>query len=89
MRRTFTSSRSLVATFMMGIAVFGIATLGCGDSKSPAKSGTANSGTTGGGSTATAPPTKFTLAWSEYPSWSIFGVADEVGLIDGKDSFTT
>jgi ABC-type nitrate/sulfonate/bicarbonate transport system substrate-binding protein len=89
MRRTFTSSRSLVATFMMGMAVFGIATLGCGDSKSPAKSGTANSGTansgtTGGGSTATAPPAKFTLAWSEYPSWSIFGVADEVGLIDGK-----
>ena len=26
----------------------------------------------------------FTLAWSEYPSWSVFGVADEQGLIDGK-----
>ncbi len=26
----------------------------------------------------------FTLAWSEYPSWSTFGVADEVKLIDGK-----
>ncbi len=24
----------------------------------------------------------FSLAWSEYPSWSVFGVADEVGLID-------
>ena len=26
----------------------------------------------------------FSLAWSEYPSWSAFGVADEVGLIDGE-----
>lgn len=26
----------------------------------------------------------FSLAWSEYPSWSTFGVADEVKLIDGK-----
>ena len=26
----------------------------------------------------------FSLAWSEYPSWSAFGVASEVGLIDGK-----
>jgi NitT/TauT family transport system substrate-binding protein len=33
---------------------------------------------------ATAAPKTFSLAWSEYPSWSIFGVADEVGLIDGK-----
>ncbi|HUP79173.1 MAG TPA: hypothetical protein VM260_11515, partial [Pirellula sp.] len=27
---------------------------------------------------------KFSLAWSEYPSWSIFGVASDVGLIDGE-----
>jgi ABC-type nitrate/sulfonate/bicarbonate transport system substrate-binding protein len=26
----------------------------------------------------------FTLAWSEYPSWSVFGVAQELGLINGK-----
>lgn len=26
---------------------------------------------------------QFTLAWSEYPSWSVFGVAEEIGLIDG------
>ncbi len=32
---------------------------------------------------ATAQPS-FTLAWSEYPSWSAFGVADEVGIIDGR-----
>jgi len=25
----------------------------------------------------------FSLAWSEYPSWSVFGVAHELGLIDG------
>jgi NitT/TauT family transport system substrate-binding protein len=27
----------------------------------------------------------FKLAWSEYPSWSVFGVASEVGLINGKE----
>ena len=27
----------------------------------------------------------FSLAWSEYPSWSAFGVADEIGLIDGDE----
>jgi ABC-type nitrate/sulfonate/bicarbonate transport system substrate-binding protein len=26
----------------------------------------------------------FSLAWSEYPSWSVFYVADELGLINGK-----
>ncbi len=26
----------------------------------------------------------FSLAWSEYPSWSAFGVAHEYGIIDGK-----
>jgi NitT/TauT family transport system substrate-binding protein len=26
----------------------------------------------------------FTLAWSEYPSWSVFGVASDLGLINGK-----
>ncbi len=33
--------------------------------------------------TAIAQPS-FTLAWSEYPSWSAFGVADEVNIIDGR-----
>jgi NitT/TauT family transport system substrate-binding protein len=28
-------------------------------------------------------PPLFKLAWSEYPSWSVFGVASELGLIDG------
>lgn len=26
----------------------------------------------------------FSLAWSEYPSWSVFGVANELKLINGK-----
>ena len=38
----------------------------------------------GRGGGATGKPT-FTLAWSEYPSWSVFGVAQEKGLIGGKD----
>ncbi len=46
-----------------------------------------DSGTAGGstGTTRAAADTPaFSLAWSEYPSWSVFGVADEQGLIDGK-----
>ena len=35
------------------------------------------------GTPAPAPPT-FSLAWSEYPSWSVFGVADSTGIINGK-----
>lgn len=31
---------------------------------------------------------EFSIAWSEYPSWSTFGVADEVKLIDGKKGKT-
>lgn len=27
----------------------------------------------------------FSLAWSEYPSWSVFGVAHEIGIINGKE----
>ena len=29
----------------------------------------------------------FTLAWSEYPSWSTFGVAQERGLIDARPDY--
>lgn len=36
-----------------------------------------------GGVDATASTPSFSLAWSEYPSWSVFGVAHEKGLIDG------
>lgn len=36
------------------------------------------------GKACAAPPPTFTLAWSEYPSWSVFGVADEVGLLNGS-----
>ena len=30
-------------------------------------------------------PKVFSLAWSEYPSWSVFGVAHENGIIDGAE----
>jgi NitT/TauT family transport system substrate-binding protein len=29
-------------------------------------------------------PPVFTLAWSEHPSWSVFAVASDLGLIDGR-----
>ena len=50
-----------------------VSVLGCnnGDTGTNNAAGGAN----GGGAA-------FTLAWSEYPSWSVFGVADEAGLIN-------
>lgn len=51
---------------------------GCGGGKKPATSG-------GSSSSADAPNDmpSFSLAWSEYPSWSVFGVAHRRKLIDG------
>jgi NitT/TauT family transport system substrate-binding protein len=40
---------------------------------------------TGGGTTQTTSTPSFSLAVSEYPSWSVFLVADMQGLIDGKE----
>jgi ABC-type nitrate/sulfonate/bicarbonate transport system substrate-binding protein len=43
---------------------------------------------TGGGDSSQPASSKsrpvFSLAWSEYPSWSVFGVAHEKGLINGE-----
>ncbi len=40
----------------------------------------------GGGSAGAGGETPvFTLSWSEYPSWSVFGVADVQGIIDGRE----
>lgn len=49
---------------------------GCGGTQSvtPSPDGNGDS---------TTQPAVFSLAWSEYPSWSVFGVADELDLIDG------
>lgn len=55
---------------------------GCGGG-APA-GGAATGGGTGAAGTAGAPPPTFSLAWSEYPSWSVFGVAHNAKLIDGK-----
>ncbi len=42
-----------------------------------------NKKTTGGGQAGSSGDTPvFSLAWSEYPSWSVFGVAHEKGLLD-------
>ena len=67
--------RSLRWTSLLAVTALFI---GC-EAKPGGKPG-ANSGSNA--SAAVAP--KFSLAWSEYPSWSIFGVASDVGLIDGE-----
>lgn len=45
--------------------------------------GEAGSSSGGGASGGKEAPPSFSLAWSEYPSWSVFGVAEMRGLIDG------
>ncbi len=77
------SARGLLASTLLsgGACLLALALTGCpAPDTSSSKTGTAGGGVAG--SSAEAPPV-FSLAWSEYPSWSAFGVADAVGLIDG------
>lgn len=93
MKMSFLSHRSsaILASLCVGLSLAAIG--GCGGSKPASSGGSASSpssssagtATTPGSSGSTAKPATFSLAWSEYPSWSIFGVADEVGLINGKE----
>ncbi|MFO1064170.1 MAG: hypothetical protein U0892_09930 [Pirellulales bacterium] len=55
------------------------AAVGCsssGTTVSETGAGKGSSGASGG------KPPQFVLAWSEYPSWSVFGVANEKGLLN-------
>ena len=51
---------------------------GCGDSEPTVVVDGDRAGANG-------PAPVFSLAWSEYPSWSTFGVASDRGLIDGAE----
>lgn len=63
------------------LVLVGLLTInGCGSKEEPA----AETGTTSA-LAAEGTPEVFTLAWSEYPSWSVFGVADELDLINGAE----
>lgn len=64
------------------VALALVALTGCG--KSGSGSGTTPPGN-GDGAAAAATAPAFRLAWSEYPSWSVFGVAHDAGLIDGAE----
>ena len=60
------------------LPVLAIAFIGCGGDTAPPKDAPAPAPSADG------PVPVFTLAWSEYPSWSTFGVAHELGLLNGK-----
>jgi len=59
------------------VCLFGAAFTGCEPSSKP----TPNSTGSGPAGVTSGKPATFTLAWSEYPSWSVFGVADELGYL--------
>ena len=62
------------------VACMSLVLFGCGsDDAGTAKPGDTGKPAAGGGDVPC-----FSLAWSEYPSWSTFGVAHEVKLINGK-----
>lgn len=65
--------RSLLAGLSLGLLSLGIA--GC------------NSAATDPSAAGGKGKPVFKLAWSEYPSWSVFGVAEDEGLIDGREGF--
>ena len=91
MKMFFQSHRrsAVLASLCVGLSLAALS--GCGGSKPTSSGSNASSSNGSAGSVAqsssgsTAKPATFSLAWSEYPSWSIFGVADEVGLINGKE----
>ena len=62
-------SRLPILVLIVAAACF----VGCGGKK--------NGKGSGGGSGSPAAAPSFSLAWSEYPSWSVFGVAHEKGLV--------
>jgi NitT/TauT family transport system substrate-binding protein len=66
-------TRRILCTATLGLLA-GLLLTGCPGSTTSKKPGT----TASRGSTPT-----FSLAWSEYPSWSVFGVAHEEKLING------
>lgn len=72
---------------LLAFAGLGFALAGCTGGNNPkdkdatVKDG-GKDGKKDGGTDGDKAPT-FTLAWSEYPSWSVFGVASDKGLIDG------
>lgn len=68
-------NRAAAAT--LGLLVLAASLTGCSSSNSDS-TGDADAG----GEEATP---VFSLAWSEYPSWSVFGVADMQGIIDGEE----
>lgn len=76
----------LAAAFAVSIGILG----GCrtDPAKTGDKTGAKTGDKTGGGGDnkgAGGKAPAFKLAWSEYPSWSVFGVASELGLINGDE----
>ena len=69
------------ATLLAGLTVGALALAGCNKEESAAPTATASG--TSAAAEGSAPV--FSLAWSEYPSWSTFGVAEQLGLIDGAE----
>ncbi len=64
----------------ISLVLMGIIAAGMGGCK---KTGQPKAGAEGAyGSSPSGELPSFSLAWSEYPSWSVFGVADENGIID-------
>ena len=64
-------------TLALLLAVTCVVTIGCGKK-------TNNNAAIRNIDVGDAVPT-FSLAWSEYPSWSVFGVAHEMAIIDGSE----
>lgn len=56
---------------------------GCPSSTDSGDAGSADAGSGEGSGTKDVPV--FSLAWSEYPSWSVFGVAHEMGIVDKEE----
>src|SRR5262249_19005695 len=75
--------RTITIRILTLAAIALVVALVCGGCGSPSSAHETRSPASSGTKAPANVPT-FSLAWSEYPSWSTFGVAHETGMIDGK-----
>ncbi len=72
-------------SFVLVGASLSVALIGCNTQQAGAWGAAARRSTAAPGGTTEAGKPVFTLAWSEYPSWSVFGVAHAKKLINGAE----
>lgn len=79
------SLRATACPLALAVAVGMTGLTGCDNSATKPDNKAGSNDKAGTPNASSEPPPVFSLAWSEYPSWSVFGVAETNGLLDGTE----